>query len=145
MRIINLTTRKAIAILLLLVAIVSVMTSCSKESRNERRIVGKWSLIRETTSYYDAFNMIVEAIESSDVGWVYEFTGNGDVILAGLVSTPFFIDGETLKIKKVGSEDCRTYKIEELTSTSMLLSERLSWMGGETYAIRRSEFKKLTN
>ncbi|MBR4390382.1 MAG: lipocalin family protein [Prevotella sp.] len=130
---------------ILLCAVTMAMTaSCSKESRNERRIVGRWQLTSQTTYYYDALNTLVKFEENpfGELG-ILEFTAGGDFIELGLYSCPYTLDGDNLILGNNDGENCEIFTIEELTTTTMVLSERGSWMGGETYAITRMELRKI--
>ncbi len=132
---------KVIAILLFAVTM-ETMSSCSKEDIYQRKIVGKWSKSKETYFFYDASNTLVYSYESSsELGLIYEFINDGEVILGGLVSTTYSLEGNVLKFKG------DSYEIEELTNTTMVWKEREEMNNDPRYAyyILKTEFKKLSN
>lgn len=133
-------TNRVIILLLCVITMATILCSCSKEDSYQRRIVGKWGFIHETTYFYDALNTLVKTNENTDfAGMVVEFTANGNYIALGF-SSYYILDGDLLILG-----EGNTVTIEEMTNTTMIWSERRSWLEGETYKIIKTEFKKLSD
>lgn len=129
-------TMKVMAMLLCVVSM-AMMSACSKEESNQRKIVGTWETVRVYGTYsngeYDE-----EQLESGESVWTFNSDGSvtlsengGESVSTGNYS---IIDNDKLLITQILSIQ---FEIRELTNSKMVL--RSSAFGADRYF----EFRKI--
>ena len=135
-------------ILLCVFSISIVLNSCSKESTNERRIVGKWVVTSHIKSYYNAEDGTLHhgPIDLSDgnVGGVTEFYSDGTSSWDGILFIKYSLDGNVLLLGEGVS--VTKYVIVELTNSTLILERQSgiehAYDGTPVYTVWHTEYEK---
>ena len=136
-------TLKTMALLLCAVAMV-MMTSCSKETSYQNRIVGKWKLTKMTT-LWDGQVYTGPSSASDDLWEPIEFKSNGTCIFSHLfvpksnyeqIRAQYTIDDD-----EITATPYFWWKILELTNSSLVCQE--CYGGGYSNSNKKYEFTKV--
>lgn len=113
------TTKRIIAMLLFAITMTTVLNSCSKESTNERRIIGKWVETSAVESSYSEDGTLLY-IKHDDTGYILEFRSDGTCFLNGILLVKYSLDGNVLNFGEAFGEGNEPWEIVELTNSTMV-------------------------
>lgn len=122
-------TTKVMAILLCAVTMV-MLSACSKEDTNERKIIGKWITTNEVKYFYDGEGNLIGTKDYS-VGDVYEFKSDGTASENGVFFVKYSIAGDELVLGE--GTVTFSYRIVELTNSTMIWEEQTEPIHGLGY------------
>ena len=142
----------AVILLLGLSMATTMMTSCKKDNENnggnnggnnsyQSKIIGKWLLTEEIYWVYDVTNDILgDTCHGNTMPYMMEFTADGvcNYYLFASFPTTYYIEGNSLKIKGLDSDDYSTQVIDELTDSTMVLSSQKSWTDEEGISYKKT-------
>ena len=126
-------------VILLCSVTMAMMSSCSKESTNERRIIGTWVETCYIIYHYHADGTVSTEDYSQIAPSVYRFIDDEFVINSNGEWEPYSIDGDKLVIGDGWM--AYTYTIIELTSSTLVWERRVGSEDGP-YRIYHKEFEK---
>lgn len=133
------TTKRIIAVLLFAITMTTVLNSCSKESTNERKIIGKWIETNEVEYIYDGEGNLL-GTENCHVGDVYEFKSDGSVSIDGFFRK-YSINGDELVVGE--GNMMVSVRIVELTNSTMIWEYQTEDIFGfGVYSVYRTVLEK---
>ena len=107
--------------LITIVMALFMLVSCSKETNNKNKIVGRWVLTSQTSNFYDENGVFLGPEHGfwslTGQGQVMEFTSSGSIMANDSFIGTYTIQDETLTILEEG--ETIVFSIENLTSSEL--------------------------